>query len=330
MPSAGFFLKKRTPILRPGLIAAWRAEANVFCWSLNQPTMLMRPPRLTAAAVLLSLTAWIHADDRISIRPHWEPGKSYTMETTMDMTMTMPSLGEQGRQHTEMTQIMNLTAAAVAGSDRCAVAVKTAGVKATMSMMGQTMTYDSADSAKSTPMLQQTFGALLGKEFSLIFDKDDKIVDIKGLENFGSTPVGGMKGPDTKQMAEAFRRGQEMGLPKERVAPGESWKFDDSITMDPIPPMHVVGNGSFDSVVDLDGRKHAKILFLGKFSVPADAKSPVPMTLGEGSVAQGEIYYDIAGRMVTKMDMNLLLKMSINGQDIPVTQKITQKTSLAK
>ena len=30
------------------------------------------------------------------------------------------------------------------------------------------------------------------------------------------------------------------------------------------------------------------------------------------------------------MDMNMLMKMNINGQEIPMTQKITQKTGLAK
>ena len=289
--------------------------------------------RTLALLCLALLATTVRAEDKILIRPHWEAGKAYTMETnmqmSMDMSKAMPQLGEQAKQKTDMTQTMTMTAKAGADGGY-EVTVKTAGLKASMNAMGQSMTFDSSDPAKSSPMLQQTFGALLGKEFTIVYDKEDMIKDVKGLEGLGATPVGGMKGPDAKQLADAFRRAQELGMPKDKVGPGDKWTFDQSFAMDPMPAMRMEGSSTFDSIVDVDGQKHAKLIFQGKFSMPADAKSTIPVSVGDGSVASGEIYYNPATRMVTKMEMNMLLKMSVQGQEMPMTQKITTKTSPAK
>jgi hypothetical protein len=280
---------------------------------------------LSLAAVFAFMAGSLPAAEKTILRPHWEPGKVYTVENVMNSSTSVPSLGENGKQSTNMTQTMTITVKAE--GDKRVATVKIAGIKALMSMMGQVMTYDSADPAKSPPMLQQAFGAVAGKEFTLVYDKDDKISDVRGMDNLAATPVGGAKGPDPKQFIDAFRKSQEMGMPKDPVAPGDTWTFDDAIEMAPLGTMHIKGTGKFDSIVEVDGRKHAKLLIDGSFTTPEAAAGAAAPTIkfGEGSSMKVETLFDLERRASSSSTVTSELKMNAGGQEIPVSQKVTTK-----
>lgn len=281
---------------------------------------------LISLAALFALAAGsLPAADKTLLRAHWEPGKVYTVENVMNSSTSMPSLGENGKQTTNMTQTMTITVKPE--GDKRLATVKIASIKALMSMMGQVMTYDSADPAKSQPTLQQAFGAIVGKEFTLVYDKDDKITDARGMDSLSPTPVGGAKSPDPKQFIDAFRKSQEMGMPKDPVAPGDTWTFDDSIEMAPIGIMHIKGTGKFDSIVELEGRKHAKLLIDGSFTSPeaAPGAAAPAIKFGEGSSMKVETLFDIERRVSSSSTVNSELKMNAAGQEIPVSQKVTTK-----
>ncbi len=282
--------------------------------------------RILVPLTIIALAAGsLPAADKTLLRAHWEAGKVYTVENVMNSSTTLPALGENGKQTTNMTQTMTITVKAE-GDKRLAL-VKFAGIKALMSMMGQVMTYDSADPAKSQPMLQQAFGAIVGKEFTLVYDKDDKIAEVRGMENLMATPVAGAKGPDGKQFVDAFRKSQEMGMPKDPVAPGDTWTFDDSIEMAPLGTMKIKGTGKFDSIVDYEGRKHAKLIIDGSFTSPeAAAGAAAPMIkFGEGSSMKVETLFDMERHVSSSSTVASELKMNAAGQEIPVSQKVTTK-----
>ncbi len=142
---------------------------------------------LAVAALCLGLSAPLRADDKISARNHYESGKVYTLENSMEMSAGMPGAGGAANQQTTMTMTMTITVKDDAGTGNRLATVKFTGVKATMNMMGQTMTYDSADPSKSQPFLQQAFGAMLGKEFTLVYDKDDKILEVRGVDSLSAS-----------------------------------------------------------------------------------------------------------------------------------------------
>lgn len=277
--------------------------------------------------VLAALAVRLPAADKTTVRPHWESGKVYTMENVMSSTTMVPGLGEQGKQSTNMTQTILITVTPEAGTGNRIAAMKIAGIKAIMSMMGQVMNYDSEDPAKSPPMLQQAFGAVVGKEFTLVYDKDDKVADVRGIENLAATPVGAAKGPDGKQFVEAFRKSQEMGFPKEPVAPGDTWTFDDTMAMPPLGSLQIKGSGKFESIVENEGRRHAKIVYEGSFSTPAAAPGAAapPVSFGSGSTMKGEVLFDLERRLATTSTVNTELKMNAGGQEIPVSQKVTTR-----
>lgn len=290
---------------------------------------------LVLSSLWLVTAAFVTADDAVQIRAHWETGKVYTQEIVTEMNVMMPELEAAGGQKTEINQIMSITVKPDPGTDNKLAAVKIVAMKANMSVMGQNMKYDSTDPAKSSPMLQQSFGALVGKEFTIVYDKNDLITGTRDLDKLVPTPLGGGKSPNGEQLADAFRKSQEMGLPKDPVAPGGTWTYENKIDMPPAGAIVIKGTGKYDSNIMVDGRKHAKILMNGKFTTPEAPEAGKPQRLtdsqrgavkfGEGSTMAGEIAYDLERRLVTKSEVNSLIKMNIGGKEIPMNQKMTSK-----
>ena len=153
------------------------------------PTLNKHPVVVALLATLLTSAA-LHAEDKVTLRAHWEPGKTYTMQTLTEMTASVPGLGAGAGQKTEITQTMTITVSSESTTGNRLAEVKFTGVKASMNMMGQAMTYDSSDPAKSAPFLQQSFGAMLNKTFTMVFDKDDKYLEARGRRWLWSGPEG--------------------------------------------------------------------------------------------------------------------------------------------
>jgi hypothetical protein len=276
-------------------------------------------------------------DNKVSFRSHYEAGKMYTVENVMEMTTAVPGPpgapaggGGAGNQQTNMTQTLTITVKEEPGADPGTTSrladVKFTGIKATMNMMGQTMVYDSADAAKSAPFLQQAFGALVGKEFTLVYDKDDKIRDARGLDELAPAPVGGAKGMDGKQLMEAFKKSQEMFLPPQPVAPGDTWTYDDKIEMPPLGAMQAKGTGKFEGVVDVDGHKHAKLVINGTIVMPGDAANPM-VKIADGSTVTVEMLYDLDRHIADSTTTANDIKLNAAGQEIPMKQKVVTKVT---
>jgi hypothetical protein len=159
----------------------------------------------------------------------------------------------------------------------------------------------------------------------MVFDKNDNYVETRGLEELTANPLGQTTGMDGKQLSESIRKSFEMSLPKEPLAVGETWDIEETMDMQPIS-MLVKAKGKFDSVVEVDGRKHAKLVVEGTFSTPPGAASP--LTIGEGSKFSGESLFDLERRVITSNKAVTDLKMQMQGQSIPMKQTVTTKTTV--
>lgn len=260
------------------------------------------------------------AAEKEVLKTRWEPGKLYKMESVMKSTTSMP--GAATAQGSEMSQLFEVRVTAEPGTGNKLAEFKITGMKATMEMMGQTQTYDSADPAKSPPFLQQAFGSMLNKTFTLVFDKSDNYVETRGLEQLAATPLGATTGMDGKQLSDAFRKSFEMSLPKDPVGVGDTWTTEDKMDMQPMS-MVVKATSKYDSVVDMQGRKHAKLVVEGTFTTPPDSASP--LKIGEGSKFAGESFFDLQRRMITHSESRSDINMQMQGQTIPTKQTVTMK-----
>lgn len=286
----------------------------------------MKTPAAISSTLLLLLVSSAMGDDKIQMRPHFEPGKVYTQENITDLNMTVPGLGDGGGQKTNITQVMTVTVTKDPAGDNKLAEVKFTAIKGTVGMMGQNMSFDSADPAKSSPFLQQTFGALVGKSFTLVYDKDDKFVDAKGLDKVAATPLGQGKGPDGKQLADAFRKTNEMSLPTKPVAVGDTWTYEDALDMPPLGKINIKATGKFDSIVTKDGHQQARLVIDGKFESPsADGGAAQLVKFSEGSKFSGDMYFDLDRKVVSSSEMKSDLKLSIAGKEAPLTQTVLTK-----
>lgn len=274
------------------------------------------------AGLCFCFVSSLPAADKVSLRTHFESGKVYTMENVTETVTSAPGApaGGAGGQTMNMTQTMTISVKDEPGTTNRLATVKFTGIKAKMNMMGQAMEYDSADSSKSQPFLQQAFGAMLGKEFILVYDKDDKIIDARGMEAIASTPLGGAKGMDGKQMMEAFKKSQEMFLPPQPVGPGDTWNYDGKIDMQPMGALLMKGTGKFDSVAD----KHAKLLIDGTISMPENAVNPM-VKIAEGSTVKVEMLYDLDRHIADTTNTSNEIKLTAAGQEVPMKQKVVTK-----
>jgi hypothetical protein len=274
--------------------------------------------------LLLSLAVLIAAHPVLAqkevLRAHWEPGKLYKQENLMSMTVAVP--GTKDEQKTNMTQNFEIRVKAEPGTTNKLADLSITGLKATMDMMGQTQTYDSADPAKSPPMLQQAFGALVNKGFTFVFDKDDNFVETRGLDKLMAMPLGGGSGMDGKQLADAVRKSYDVSLPKDPVSVGDTWTIEEKMDMPPVS-MVMKARGKFDSIVEIEGRKHARLLIEGAFSTPPG--NAAPFTLGEGSKFTGETLFDLQRRVIASNESRMEMNMQMQGQTIPVKQTVTMK-----
>lgn len=257
------------------------------------------------------------------LRAGWQPGKLYKQETAMEMAAAVP--GSPAEQKTTMTQTIEIRVQAEPSTGNKLANFSITNIKADMDMAGQKISYDSADPAKATPLLQQTFGGLLNKKFTMVFDKEDKYVETRGLEDLKANPLGQTTGMDGRQLSETIRKSFEISLPKGPLAVGETWDIEETLDMQPLS-MVVKAKGKFDSVVEIDGRKHARLLVDGTFSTPSGSASP--LTVGEGSKFSGESLFDLERRVITSNKSTSDLKMQMQGQTIPMKQTVTNKMTV--
>ena len=256
--------------------------------------------------------------DKVLLLPRWETGKIYRQQTVTEIQLPLPGAAATPGQNTSITQMLDITVSKEAGTEQ-----KLASIKALLNTGGQTLAYDSTDAAKSLPFLQQTFGALAGKTFTLVYDKEDKFLDVRAADGQAGTPLGTTKAMDVRQLADAFRKSQDLALPKAAVAPGDTWTFTDKLDMPPVGTFAIKATGRFDSIAAVDGRKHAKLLLDGTLENPAGAQQLVQF--GPGSKFSGEILFDLDRKVVASSIVKTELKLTISGQEAPMSQTATTK-----
>jgi hypothetical protein len=192
-----------------------------------------------------------------------------------------------------------------------------------MNVAGQLMTYDSTDPAMSQPQLQQAFGALVGKSVTAVYDKDDKFVEIIVPEGFPVTPLGAGQSPDGKQLGAMMRESLEAGLPAEALAVGGTFTSERKIEM---PPMGAVGTkmkGRLDSLIDHEGRKHARLITEGTMEMPA-----LPGSTGASPQTKltGETLFDLDRKVISRSTVKTDVTMDAGGN--PVIMKQNMVTTL--
>ena len=293
------------------------------------PTIPAMPSLARLCLVLLAAASSLCAQEaKTLLRTDWQPGKNFRLETSTETSTRTP--GTNSEQTMRTLQITDLQVRADPATGHRLVKSTFASIKGELGANGKTLSYDSSKPGETDELLQQMFGRSLGKSFVLVYDDKNRFTDVRGLGDLASqagavTSLSAIA--DSRDVANLFRKSLEMGLPPVPVGPGDTWSSDESITFPQAGEVAVQMNGKMDSIVDREGRPHAKIIFEGKFgnSQPTIDR-PIPLVeIASGSSISGILFFDLQRKVVSFGTYTSTIRLQTPEMTVPFTQKVTTK-----
>ena len=286
-------------------------------------------PRLSILLITFFPLLAAAQNEAVSLRQHWEPGHVYRQETTT-LTTTPRAQKSDAQQTMKVVQHTQMQIAEDAKNKQRLVGVTFVSVQGEIRADDKTLTYDSTSPAQQNPMLGQVFGQAVGKKFTLVYDEQDRFIDVRDMMSL-SHEAGAVTSlsavADSRNVALLFRKSLDMGLPQLPVHVGDTWTMDETIPFPRSGEVRVQMNGTFAAIEDHDGRPHAKIVFEGKFgNTAARADRPVSMTeITSDSSMSGLLFFDLKRRVVSLGSYTTKIKLQSPGQVIPFEQKVISK-----
>lgn len=253
------------------------------------------------ALALLLFTPAFAEEEKVLLRHHWEPGKVYRFDLNIDVEIG----GFGGDQISALVMQVDVTVRKEAGTGAKHAELSIASLKGVFDHDGKLTTYDSASPAMSDPDIQQELGFLKDARCSLVYDEHDAFKEIVVPEEVILPEQDDDLG--AQELAATFREIVEHGLPGKPLARGETATHEHSFIFTG-GVFSSRDNARFDSIVDHEGRKHARILGVGAYTVPEEADVFLPRI-------KRETLFDLQRRVVTHSTLGI----DVKGPDVGLT-----------
>jgi hypothetical protein len=254
--------------------------------------------------------------DAVALKFKLLDGSKYLYTT--DITNQTNTMG----QNISNKMLMEFTYDVTAGENENKDLVVTyTRVKMDMNAMGQTMSYDSNDSANANPMFK-ALGNMIGKSFTTTVAPNGTIVKVEGIE---SLVPEGTQGLDQETLKQTMQTSFNV-FPEKPVKVGESWTKTTDMKLQNF-------NMKLDSKYTLDKVEgdNAIISMDGKISSEAGA-SVQGMEMNLDGTQTGKLEIDIPTGQAISGDIKQLIKgkFNANGQEIPMDISSDVKISSKK
>lgn len=196
---------------------------------------------MASVAVLALVTVCAFAQDKVKLEWKFEKDKPFYQEMTTVTSQTMTVMGQTVTQKQNQTFYFSYTPKSVDKDGNWTITQKIEGVKITIDINSQPISYDSTNPASANNALAEFFKQLVGTEFTLTIDKSMKVTKVEGKDTFiknlvqtnsqMETLLKKILSDDTlKQMADPT-----FGMiPGKEVTKGETWKKTSSLNLGPI------------------------------------------------------------------------------------------------
>lgn len=289
------------------------------------PRFALRPWAVLAA--LLVSPALLAQDEPVSLQLRWQPGKTYTQETTTETTTALTAVGQAADVKMKVVQKTVIKVEEAADGQKEA-RVTFEAMSGDVRLDGKTHTFDSKDLSDVHPMIKSSIGQSVGKSFVMVYDQDDKFVSVKDTGAMAPSNLGNpvlVDLAEAKEVAELYRQSLEMGLPQIKVKPGDRWTSQQIIKFPSAGTVKVDLRVKFDAVVDYDSGPHAKISFEGDMVNDETVKEARRVKLGKGSKTFGQILFDINRGTVSFGAFRADISLDLQGQILPIRQQVSTK-----
>jgi hypothetical protein len=261
------------------------------------------------------------------------PGHVYTQETLTETATGLTAIGkpEDQKMKVKQTTVIRVTADE---SGKKLARVTFQALTGEVMLQGEKQSFDSANLTMASPMIRASVGQSVGKSFILVYSPEDRFVEVRDSGGMAASSDG-IPALDSiaeaKEVAELYRRSLEMGLPKMAVKLGDRWTSQETVKFPSAGTVTVELRAKLDTILDYEGRRHAKVSFEGEMKSAEESVGTRNVTLGAGSKTFGQVLFDLERGTVSFGAFRADIKLQINGKTVPVRQQVTTRlTSLVK
>lgn len=306
--------------------------------------MLLR--RLLAAGLMLAVAALpAVGQDKATLKWKFEKDKAFYQKMNTVTKQTMKVMNNDVNQTQNQTFYFVWTPVKQDG-DKWILKQKIEGVAMEIDIGGQKVAFDSTKASNANNPLADFFKALVDAEFELTLDKDLKVTNIAGREEFVKKLVAA--NPQMKPLLDQIlseKALKEMAeptfaaVPGKEVEKGKPWIKESSLDMGPIGKYDSKYTFTYEGKDDKDKKlDKIKVDTALTYKEPSDAAGAggLPFRIKSASLkstgASGTILYNPEKGRIDKSNMNIELKGDLNieigGQTTKVDLSQTQATSV--
>lgn len=284
-------------------------------------------PLLRLSGLLLLTALQLPAEEApVLLRPHWQPGAAYVLETLTETVTDLSALGRKPEQGMKVKQTTRLGVGRLQ-EGRKEVSVIFSSLSGEAILEGKRQTFDSEKLDEASPEIRSSIGRSLGQQFVLIYDENDRFLSARDTADMVAPRPDrqpSLQGvAEAGQVAELFRRSLIMGLPEHAVRAGDTWTTQESLKFPSAGEVAVELKASYEATVDYQGSPHAKVRFSGELQT-RDAGERA-LSLGAGSKVLGQVLFDLRQRQVAFGAFRADLKLDVQGKTVPVRQQVTTR-----
>ena len=190
---------------------------------------------------LPGVAAPLAAQDKVNLTWKLEKDKAFYQEMTTSANQGMKVMGQDVTQKQTQTFYFSFTPTAQDSNGNWTVKQKIEGVKITIDINNNAVSYDSTNTATANNALSEFFKQLVGAEFTLTIDKKFKVTKIEGRDAFLKklTSANPQMESLLKQILseDALKEMADptfAAIPNKEVKKDEKWKKESKLDMGPI------------------------------------------------------------------------------------------------
>ena len=299
---------------------------------------------LLAGLILASAPRFLHADETVELKRHWEVGKKFYRTSKNEKSFSM-KYGEVSIAQTSQTTYetsSTVTASADGKSKRVSTQYNRVAMDVTTN--GKKISFDSSasDPEKKMDPAFETLSKLSKRQLNYLVSNQDEILSVEPMDIFSKDekrkPVVSME-----SLVELVKQSSLHSMPDHPVKPGDTWPFVTSIDVPRLGKLEMNGAYTLKRIADYDGVRCAEIAVDIKFDLEASkAEDAEPGAkainkLGaylEYASAKGTIWFDPKLGMNRSSHITTELTMAFKdpkeAKTISMPMKLTSDAHLTK